>query len=52
MDTPNNKWRNVLIHARVNFSQSEMSSLLRGEGGREGAKILVTSGGGGGLKLS
>ena len=26
----NNKRRNVLTHARVNFSQSETSSLLRG----------------------
>ena len=28
-----NKRRNVLTHARVNFSQSETNSLLRGEGG-------------------
>ena len=29
----NNKQCSVLTHARVNFSQSEMSSLLRGRGG-------------------
>ena len=29
----NNKRRSVLTHARVNFSQSETSSLLRGGGG-------------------
>ena len=29
MDMRNNKWRNVLTHARVNFSQSETSSFLR-----------------------
>ena len=28
MDMPNNQRRNVLTHARVNFSQSETSSLL------------------------
>ena len=33
MDMRNNKRRNVLTHARVNFSQSETSSLLRGAGG-------------------
>ena len=30
MDMRNNKRRNVLTHARVKFSQSETSSLLRG----------------------
>ena len=30
MDMRNNQRRNVLTHARVNFSQSETSSLLRG----------------------
>ena len=30
MDMRNNKRRNVLTHARVNFNQSETSSLLRG----------------------
>ena len=30
MDMQNNKRRNVLTHARVNFSQSETSLLLRG----------------------
>ena len=34
MDMRINKWRNVLTQARVNFSQSETSSLLRG--GEEG----------------
>ena len=33
MDMPNNKRHNVLSQARVNFSQSETSSLLRGGGG-------------------
>ena len=33
MNMRNNKRRNVLTHAQVNFSQSEASSLLRGEGG-------------------
>ena len=32
MDMRNNRRRNVLTHARVNFSQSETSSLLRGGG--------------------
>ena len=44
MDMRNNKWRKVSTHARVNFSQSETSSLLRGGGG--GAKIFITTGGG------
>ena len=38
----NNNRRNVLTHARVKFSQSETSSLLRGGGGginRKGPKI-------------
>ena len=34
----NNKRRNVLTHARVNFSQSETSSLLRGGGGGGGGR--------------
>ena len=42
MDMTNNKQRNVLTHARVNFSQSQKSSLPR-EGRRE-VKILVTTG--------
>ena len=33
MDMRNNKQRNVSTQARVNFSQSETSSLLRGGGG-------------------
>ena len=33
MDMRNNKRHNILTHARVNFSQSETSSLLRGEEG-------------------
>ena len=36
MDMRNNNRRNVLTHARVNFSQSETSSLLRGGGGGGG----------------
>ena len=39
----NNKWRDVLTHARVKFSQSETSSLPRGGGGR--VEILVTADG-------
>ena len=41
MDMRNNNRRNVLTHARVKFSQSETSSLLRGGGGinRKGPKI-------------
>ena len=43
MNMRNNNRRNVLTHARVKFSQSEASSLLRGGGGgrinREGPKI-------------
>ena len=35
MDMRNNNRRNVLTHARENFSQSETSSLLRGGGGGE-----------------
>ena len=42
----NNKRRNVLTHARVNFSQSETSSLPRG-GGRELNFELLLKGGGG-----
>ena len=33
MDIRNNKRRNILTHARVNFNQSETSLLLRGGGG-------------------
>ena len=40
----NNNRRNALTHARVKFSQSETSSLLRGGGGgginRKGPKIF------------
>ena len=39
----NSERRNGLAHARVNLSQSETSSLLRGR-----VKILATTGGGGG----
>ena len=51
MDMQNNKRRNVLTHARVNFSQSETSSLLRGGGGGGGEgelnfKLLLWGGGG------
>ena len=38
----NDKRRNELAHTRVNFSQSEKSSL------RRGGVILITTGGGGG----
>ena len=59
MDMRNNKPRNVLTHARVSFSQSEMRSLLcvlcvcvcvwvRGGG----VKVLVSTGGGGGGELT
>ena len=44
MDMQNNKRRNVLIQARVNFSQSGENLHLRGGGG--GVKILVTTTGG------
>ena len=46
MDMRNNKLRNVLTQVRVKFSQSQTSSLLRGEG-VGGVKILVTTGEGG-----
>ena len=36
MDMQNNKRRNVITHARVNFSQSETSSLMPGGGGGGG----------------
>ena len=52
-DLRNDKLRNGLIHVRVNFSQSEKSSLPRGGGG--GAlkfKIFLTTGGEGGVKDS
>ena len=44
MDMRNNKRRNVLTHARVNFSQSETSSLLRG--GELNSELLLWGGGG------
>ena len=47
MDMRNNNRRNVSTHARVNFSQSETSSILRGEGGELNFELLL--GGGGGL---
>ena len=47
MDMRNNKRRNVLTHARVNFSQSETSSLLRG--GELNFELLLWGGGGGGV---
>ena len=40
----NNKWRNISTHARVNFSQSKMSSLLRG--GKLNFELLLWGGGG------
>ena len=49
MDMRCNKRRNVLIHARVNFSQSESSSLLLGEVGLKFSLLLVGGGGGGEL---
>ena len=48
MDMRNNKRRNGLTHVRVNFSQSETSSLLH-EGGGGGVGILVTTAGEGGV---
>ena len=48
MDMQNNKRRNVSTQARVNFSQSETSSLLRGGGGAEFKFWASTVGGGGG----
>ena len=47
MDMRNKKRCNSLTQARVNFNQSEKTSLLRGG---LGVKILVTTGGGGGGK--
>ena len=44
MDFENKKRRNGLTYVRVNFSQSEKSSLLRSGGGV--ANVLVTTGGG------
>ena len=44
MDMRNNKRRNVLIHARENFSQSETRSLLRG--GELNFELLLWGGGG------
>ena len=45
MDMRNNKRRNVLTHARVNFSQSETSSLLRrGAGGGLNFELLLWRG--------
>ena len=41
MDLQNNKRRNVLIHARVNFSQSETSLLLLGGGGELNFELLL-----------
>ena len=46
MDMQNNKRRNVLTQARVNFSQSETSSLLRGGGGGLNFELLLWGGGG------
>ena len=45
----NNKRRNVLTLARVNFSQSEKSSLLCGGGGRVKFSASTVGGGGGEL---
>ena len=42
MDRQNNRRCNVLTHARVTFSLSETSSLLRERGG---FKILASTGG-------
>ena len=50
MDMRNNKRRNVLTHAQVNFSQSETSSLLRGGG--LNFELLLWGGGGGGGELT
>ena len=47
MDMRNNKRGNVLIQARVNFSQSETSSILRGGWGLN-FELLLWGGGGGG----
>ena len=44
MDMRNNKRRNVLTHARVNFSQSETSSLLHGGGGELNFELLLWGG--------
>ena len=52
MDMGNNKRRNVLTYAGVNFSQSETSLLLRGRGGGRGRELnfeLLLGGGGGEL---
>ena len=45
MDMRNNKRRNVLTHARVNFSQSGTISLLRGGGGGLNFELLLWGGG-------
>ena len=47
MDIRNNKLRNVLIQAGMNFSQSETSLLLRGGGGGGGEGRGRGRGGGG-----
>ena len=41
----NNNRRNVFTHARVNLSQSETSSLLRGGGGGLNFELLLLGGG-------
>ena len=50
MDMRNNKRRNILTQTRVNFSQSETSSLLRG--GEGGVKFWASTVGGGGGELT
>ena len=46
IDIRNIKRRNVSTHARVNFSQSATSSLLRGGGGGLKLSLLLVGGGG------
>ena len=48
MNMQNIKRRNIWPHARANFSQSEMSSLLRGGGGGFNFSLPLLVGGGGG----
>ena len=50
LDMRNNKQRNVLTHARVSFSQSETSLLLRG--GELNFELLLWGDGGTGRKLT
>ena len=47
MDNNNSKRRDVSTHVWVDFSQSEMSSLLRGGGGGGGLKFSLLLVGGG-----